>query len=113
MLLVMGAVLTFSLQPFVFGVMADAVHDREDLTASVRLLAVVLTLSMAWLLQPMVLSQVAGPVRRSCLSRPRPRDLRLAYAARRRLFFAINFNHRYARPVQLAHDGDLERPRVA
>lgn len=47
MLLVMGAVLTFSLQPFVFGVMAEAVDDREDLTASVRLLSIVLMLSMA------------------------------------------------------------------
>ena len=28
----------------------------------------------------------------------------LAEAARRELFFAINFNHRYARPVQMAHD---------
>ena len=38
-------------------------------------------------------------------------DLLLAEAARQRLFFAINFNHRYARPVQLAHEamanGDL------
>jgi myo-inositol 2-dehydrogenase / D-chiro-inositol 1-dehydrogenase len=38
-------------------------------------------------------------------------DRLLAEAAGRRLFFAINFNHRYARPVQLAHEamarGDL------
>jgi uncharacterized membrane protein len=47
MLLVMGAVLTFSLQPFVYGVMAEAVHSREDLTAAVRLLSIVLVLSMA------------------------------------------------------------------
>jgi myo-inositol 2-dehydrogenase / D-chiro-inositol 1-dehydrogenase len=31
-------------------------------------------------------------------------DALLAAAQRRGLFFAINFNHRYARPVQLAHD---------
>lgn len=31
-------------------------------------------------------------------------DTLLAEAAQRNLFFAINFNHRYARPVQLAHD---------
>lgn len=47
MLLVMGAVLTFSLQPFVFGVMAEAVDDRRDLTAAVRLLSIVLVISMA------------------------------------------------------------------
>ena len=38
-------------------------------------------------------------------------DVLLAEAARQRLFFAINFNHRYARPVQLAREaisnGDL------
>jgi myo-inositol 2-dehydrogenase/D-chiro-inositol 1-dehydrogenase len=31
-------------------------------------------------------------------------DQLLAEAARRELFFAINFNHRYAKPVQLAHE---------
>ena len=31
-------------------------------------------------------------------------DVLLAEAARRELFFAINFNHRYARPVQMARD---------
>jgi myo-inositol 2-dehydrogenase / D-chiro-inositol 1-dehydrogenase len=31
-------------------------------------------------------------------------DRLLAEADRRGLFFAINFNHRYAKPVQLAHD---------
>ena len=31
-------------------------------------------------------------------------DSLLAEAASRELFFAINFNHRYARPVQMAHD---------
>jgi myo-inositol 2-dehydrogenase/D-chiro-inositol 1-dehydrogenase len=31
-------------------------------------------------------------------------DQLLAEAASRRLFFAINFNHRYAKPVQLAHE---------
>jgi myo-inositol 2-dehydrogenase / D-chiro-inositol 1-dehydrogenase len=31
-------------------------------------------------------------------------DRLIEEAARRRLFFAINFNHRFARPVQLAHD---------
>jgi predicted dehydrogenase len=31
-------------------------------------------------------------------------DRLLDEAARRNLFFAINFNHRYARPVQLAHE---------
>jgi len=40
-------------------------------------------------------------------------DALLAEAQRQRLFFAINFNHRYARPVQLAADavarGDLGR----
>lgn len=30
-------------------------------------------------------------------------DILLEEAARRNLFFAINFNHRYARPLQLAH----------
>ncbi len=38
-------------------------------------------------------------------------DVLLAEAQQRDLFFAINFNHRYARPVQLAHEavtrGDL------
>jgi len=36
-------------------------------------------------------------------------DLLLAEAARQRLFFAINFNHRYARPVQLAHEAMANR----
>ena len=31
-------------------------------------------------------------------------DQLLAAAAQRNLFFAINFNHRYAKPIQLAHD---------
>jgi predicted dehydrogenase len=31
-------------------------------------------------------------------------EMLLEAAAQRDLFFAINFNHRYARPVQLAHD---------
>lgn len=31
-------------------------------------------------------------------------DILLNEAAKRNLFFAINFNHRYAKPVQLAHD---------
>jgi myo-inositol 2-dehydrogenase/D-chiro-inositol 1-dehydrogenase len=31
-------------------------------------------------------------------------DTLIEAAAQRNLFFAINFNHRYARPVQLAHD---------
>ena len=31
-------------------------------------------------------------------------DLLLAEADRQRLFFAINFNHRYAKPAQLAHE---------
>ncbi len=30
-------------------------------------------------------------------------DILLAEAAQRKLFFGINFNHRYARPVQMAH----------
>lgn len=33
----------------------------------------------------------------------READILLNEAAKRSLFFAINFNHRYARPVQLAH----------
>ena len=36
--------------------------------------------------------------------RPGEADSLLAEAASRELFFAINFNHRYARPVQMAHD---------
>jgi myo-inositol 2-dehydrogenase/D-chiro-inositol 1-dehydrogenase len=40
-------------------------------------------------------------------------DQLLAEAARRQLFFAINFNHRYAKPIQLAHaamrSGELGR----
>jgi predicted dehydrogenase len=43
----------------------------------------------------------------------READELLAEAGRRDLFFAINFNHRYAKPVQLAHEavrnGDLGR----
>jgi myo-inositol 2-dehydrogenase / D-chiro-inositol 1-dehydrogenase len=31
-------------------------------------------------------------------------DQLLAEAAKRQLFFAINFNHRYAKPIQLAHE---------
>jgi uncharacterized membrane protein len=54
MLLVMGAVLTFSLQPFVFGVMVEAIHDRDDFTAAVRLLAVVLLISMVCFCSMMV-----------------------------------------------------------
>jgi myo-inositol 2-dehydrogenase / D-chiro-inositol 1-dehydrogenase len=34
-------------------------------------------------------------------------DTLIEAAAQRNLFFAINFNHRYARPVQLAHDAIL------
>ena len=34
-------------------------------------------------------------------------DALLEAAARRDLFFAINFNHRYAKPVQMAHDAIL------
>lgn len=31
-------------------------------------------------------------------------DILLSEAAQRKLFFAINFNHRYAKPVQMAHE---------
>lgn len=48
MLLAMVTVLTFSLQPFVNGVMAESVHDREDLTSAVRLMSIVLALSMTF-----------------------------------------------------------------
>ena len=47
MLLVMGAVLTFSIQPFVLGVLAESVRDRDDFTAAMRLVAAVLIPSMA------------------------------------------------------------------
>ncbi len=60
MLLVMGAVLTFSLQPFVFGVMAESVHDRDDFIASVRLLAIVLSISMGFFCSMMVYMRRRG-----------------------------------------------------
>ncbi|GHO62176.1 hypothetical protein KSC_010680 [Ktedonobacter sp. SOSP1-52] len=36
-------------------------------------------------------------------------DILLNEAAKRSLFFAINFNHRYARPVQMAHQAIADR----
>ena len=38
-------------------------------------------------------------------------DTLLAEAARRKLFFAINFNHRYAKPIQLAREA-IEKRRL-
>lgn len=46
MLLVMVAMLSYSLQPFTFAVLADAARDREDFVAGIRLLAIVLFVSM-------------------------------------------------------------------
>ncbi len=53
MLLVMAAMLTYSLQPFTFAVLADAADDRDDFVAGIRLLSIVLTISMvafSWLM---------------------------------------------------------------
>jgi uncharacterized membrane protein len=46
MLLVMVTVLTYSLQPFTLAVLSDAVHNRDDFVAAIRLLAIVLAVSM-------------------------------------------------------------------
>ena len=46
MLLVMVTMLTYSLQPFTLAVLSDAVDDRDDFVAGIRLLAIVLTISM-------------------------------------------------------------------
>ena len=46
MLLVMLTMLTYSLQPFTLAVLSDAVHDREDFIAGIRLLAIALLVSM-------------------------------------------------------------------
>jgi uncharacterized membrane protein len=46
MLLVMVTMLTYALQPFTLAVLSDAVHDREDFTAGIRLLSIALLVSM-------------------------------------------------------------------
>jgi uncharacterized membrane protein len=46
MLLVMVTMLTYSLQPFTLAVLADAVDDRDDFVAGIRLLSIGLTVSM-------------------------------------------------------------------
>lgn len=46
MLLVMVTMLTYSLQPFTLAVLSDAVDDRDDFVAGIRLLSIVLLVSM-------------------------------------------------------------------
>lgn len=46
MLLVMVTMLTYSLQPFTLAVLSDAVDDRDDFVAGIRLLSIALLVSM-------------------------------------------------------------------
>lgn len=46
LLMTMLALMSFVLTPFTFAVLGDAVHDRSDFVAGVRLLSVVLTVSL-------------------------------------------------------------------
>jgi uncharacterized membrane protein len=49
LLMTMLALMSFVLTPFTFAVLGDAVHERADFVAGVRLLAVVLTVSLVGL----------------------------------------------------------------
>jgi uncharacterized membrane protein len=76
MLLVMVAMLTYSLQPFTFAVLADAVDDRDDFVAGIRLLGTVLAISMVAFSSMMVYLRRRGLFRTEALD---PRLLELAY----------------------------------
>ncbi len=49
LLMTMLALMSFVLTPFTFAVLGDAVHDRTDFVAGVRLLSIVLTVSLVGL----------------------------------------------------------------
>jgi len=49
LLMTMLALMSFVLTPFTFAVLGDAVHDRADFVAGVRLLSIVLTVSLVGL----------------------------------------------------------------
>lgn len=49
LLMTMLALMSFVLTPFTFAVLGDAVHDRSDFVAGVRLLSIVLTVSLVGL----------------------------------------------------------------
>jgi len=69
-------ILTYSLQPFTFAVLSDAVDDRDDFVAGIRLLAIVLTISMIAFSSMMVYLRRRGLFRTDVLD---PRRFEIAY----------------------------------
>ena len=76
MLLVMVTMLTYSLQPFTIAVLSDAVDDRDDFVAGIRLLAIVLAVSMIAFSSMMVYLRRRGLFRTDVLD---PRLFEIAY----------------------------------